>query len=117
MSDAPGSFDELPVDEPYPGVTRRIFSSDKATFMNYRFEPGARFPRHKHPSEQVTLVQSGTIEMTLGNGVQSLTAGQYSIAPPDVEHGIDAGDGGASIVAVVVPRRDGSSAYTVVEEA
>jgi quercetin dioxygenase-like cupin family protein len=117
MSDARGSFEELPVDEPYPGVTRRIFSSDKATFMNYRFEPRARFPRHTHPQEQVTLVQSGTIEMSLGDRVQSLTAGEYSIAPPDVEHGIQAGDGGASIVAVVVPRREESTGYTVVEEA
>jgi quercetin dioxygenase-like cupin family protein len=115
MSDGRGSFDTLPADEPYPGVTRRTFSSDNATFMNYRFAPGARFPRHTHPQEQVTLVQSGTIEMSLGDRVQSLSAGEYAIAPPDVEHGITAGEGGASIVAIVVPRREGSNPYTVVD--
>ncbi|HEY2770802.1 MAG TPA: cupin domain-containing protein [Solirubrobacteraceae bacterium] len=115
MSEVRGSFETLPVDEPYPGVTRRTFSSGNATFMNYRFVPGARFPRHTHPQEQVTLVQSGTIEMSLGDRLESLSAGEYSIAAPDVEHGITAGEGGASIVAIVVPRREGSNAYTVVD--
>jgi quercetin dioxygenase-like cupin family protein len=109
-----GSFDELEPDEVYAGVTRRSFSSAKATIVSYSFAPGAQFPRHRHPQEQVTLVQSGEIEMTIGEHTESLRGGDWTIAPAEVEHSITAGGDGAGIIAIVVPRRGASDAYTVV---
>jgi quercetin dioxygenase-like cupin family protein len=110
-----GSFDELEADEVYDGVTRRTFSSEQTTIMTYSFAPGARFPVHRHPQEQVTLVQSGEIEMTIGERTESLSAGDWMIAAPEVEHGITAGNEGASIIAIVAPRREASDAYTVID--
>jgi quercetin dioxygenase-like cupin family protein len=109
-----GTFDELPAEVPYDGVTRRSFSSDKATVTSYTFAPGATFPRHRHPQEQITLIQSGEVEMTIGDDVERLSAGDWWVVAPDVEHGITAGPGGATILAVVVPRRDSADAYTLV---
>lgn len=112
-----GSFHALESDQVYDGVVRRSFSSEQTTIMSYSFAPGARFPVHRHPQEQVTLVQSGEIEMTIGERRESLSAGDWTIAPPEVEHGITAGGDGASIIAVVVPRREASDAYTVIDVA
>jgi quercetin dioxygenase-like cupin family protein len=109
-----GSFDELPADAVYDGITRRNFSSEQATVTNYTFAPGATFPMHRHPQEQITLIQSGEIEMTIGDRVEHLEAGDWSVVQPDVEHGITAGAGGATLVAVVIPRRESPDAYTVV---
>jgi quercetin dioxygenase-like cupin family protein len=110
-----GSFHALEPDQVYDGVVRRSFSSAQATIMSYSFAAGAQFPVHRHPQEQVTLVQSGEIEMTIGARRESLSAGDWTIAPPEVEHGITAGGDGASIIAIVVPRRAASDAYTVVD--
>jgi quercetin dioxygenase-like cupin family protein len=110
-----GSFEELPADNAYAGITRRTFSSDRATVTSYSFTPGARFPLHRHPQEQITLIQSGEVEMTVGEKVDRLSAGDWSVVEPDIEHGITAGPEGAAIVAIVVPRREAADAYTVVE--
>lgn len=110
-----GSFEQLPADHAYAGVTRRTFSSSQATITSYTFTPGARFPLHRHPQEQITLIQSGDVEMTVGEQVDRLTAGDWSVVEPDIEHGITAGPDGAAIVAIVVPRREAADAYTVIE--
>ena len=118
MSDAArarvGAFDELAADEPHRGVTRRAFDSDGATVTSYEFEPGAEFPLHRHPQEQITLIEAGSVRMTLGGEQRELRRGAWSIVAGDVEHGIVAGPDGARIIAIVVPRRANADAYEVV---
>jgi quercetin dioxygenase-like cupin family protein len=109
-----GSFEGLAADGVYDGVTRRSFSSDRATVTNYTFAPGAKFPRHRHAQEQITLIQAGEVEMTIGDRVEHLTAGDWSVLEPEMEHGITAGPGGAAVVAIVVPRRESADAYAVI---
>lgn len=108
-----GSFDQLPADHVYDGVTRRTFTSDRATVTSYEFSPGAQFPLHRHPQEQITLIQAGEVEMTVGESVENLSAGDWAVVEPDVEHGITAGPAGAAVVAIVVPARASADAYTV----
>lgn len=112
-----GSFSALAAESPFAGVERRTFDSAGATVNQYVFEPGATFPRHRHAQEQITLVTRGSITLTVGDAVRELVAGDYSVLPGEVEHGITAGEAGAAIVAMIVPRREGAGQYTVVEEA
>jgi quercetin dioxygenase-like cupin family protein len=112
-----GSLESLPVAEPFPGLRRRSFDSAGATVNEYAFEPGARFPLHRHPQEQVTLVLEGEVEMTIDGRVSTLAAGAWSVVAPDVEHSITAGPQGARILAILVPRRSAADAYTVIAEA
>lgn len=111
-----GRFDDLAATEPYPGVQRRSFDSAKATVNRYTFEPGASFPIHRHPAEQITVIEQGDVEMTVDGDARKLVAGEWSVVAGDVEHGITAGGEGASILAIVVPRRESADAYTVVEQ-
>jgi quercetin dioxygenase-like cupin family protein len=104
-----GSFDELPVDEPWPGVHRRAFDAAGATVTHYDFDPGASFPLHSHPQEQITLVQEGEVEFTVGGEPQHLGAGEWSVVPPGVEHGLRAASSGARFLAIIVPRRGGAT--------
>ncbi|MDQ6817465.1 MAG: cupin domain-containing protein [Actinomycetota bacterium] len=110
-----GSFDQLPADELYAGVLRRTFSSSRATVTLYSFEAGAEFPRHRHPQEQITVVEAGEAEITIGDRTESLSAGGWAIVEPEVEHGLRAGPAGARVLAVVVPRRDHPGEYTVLQ--
>jgi quercetin dioxygenase-like cupin family protein len=110
-----GSFTDLPVEEPYPGLRRRSFDGARATVNEYVFEPRARFPMHRHLQEQITLVEDGDVELTVSGTTIALGAGDWSVVEPNVEHGIRAGERGARILAIVAPRRSSPSAYEVLE--
>jgi quercetin dioxygenase-like cupin family protein len=112
---ARGRFDDLPADGIYKGVVRRSFSSVHTTVTSYTFAPGARFPLHTHPQEQITLMQEGEAEMTIGDQVESLSPGDWTVVAAEAEHGVRAGPNGASFLAIVAPRRESSDAYTVFE--
>ena len=77
--DVRGSFSELPVEEPYEGLRRRTFDSEGATVNEYVFQPGARFPLHRHPQEQITLIEEGEVELTVGGRTSLLAAGDYTV--------------------------------------
>jgi quercetin dioxygenase-like cupin family protein len=109
-----GSLASLPQDEPYPGVRRRSFDAAGATVASYQFEPGAAFPAHRHPQEQITLIDQGSVRMLIAGEERPLRAGGWSIVAGDVPHGIVAGPDGARITAIIVPRRAHGDAYELV---
>ena len=100
------STPEPRVDSPYPGIRRRTFDTTQATVVEYRFEPGATFPLHSHPHEQITIIREGSVELTISGQVTKLDAGEWSAIPGHEEHGVTAGDDGASFLAILVPRRE-----------
>jgi quercetin dioxygenase-like cupin family protein len=102
---ATGRIDELQADAPYPGVLRRAFDAQGATVTAYEFQPGASFPVHRHEQEQITLIDQGAVRMRIGEQELELAAGAWSVVPPGIAHGITAGDAGARITAIIVPRR------------
>jgi quercetin dioxygenase-like cupin family protein len=108
-----GSFHALEETEPYAGLRRRTFDSDGATVNEYRFEPDASFPLHRHPEEQITLIAEGEVELTQAGATSRLGAGDWAITAGGVEHGIRAGAAGARIVAIIVPRRIFADSYTI----
>jgi quercetin dioxygenase-like cupin family protein len=110
-----GNFDALGVETPFPGVHRRTFSSQQATIAEYTFDAGARFPRHHHPQEQITLIRDGDVELVAGDRVERLGAGAWSVLAGGVEHGITAGADGARITAIVVPRRGDGTPFELVD--
>lgn len=106
-----GNFDAIAVDEPYPGVRRTAFDTSRATVTRYEFEPGAVFPLHRHPQEQITVLEAGEAEFTVAGEVKVLRPGAWSVVPPGIEHGMTAGRSGARFLAIVVPRRERRDAY------
>ena len=111
-----GDFGAQEPETPFPGIERRFFHSERSTVSRYTFLPGATFPLHRHSEEQVTMVEAGSLAFTVGDDVHELQAGAWSVVAGDIPHGITAGPDGATIVAIVSPRRATSSAYTVVDE-
>jgi quercetin dioxygenase-like cupin family protein len=93
------------VEAPYPGIRRRTFDTAQATIVEYSFEPGATFPLHSHPHEQIVVVREGSLDLTVGGQVTNLRQGEWSAIRGHEEHGVTAGDEGASFLAILVPRR------------
>lgn len=100
-----GSFAEIAGETPYPGIDRRVLTTSKATVQEYRFEPGASFPLHHHPQEQITLVIDGDLSFSAEGATRTLSAGMWSVVPGDATHGITAGASGARFLAILVPPR------------
>jgi quercetin dioxygenase-like cupin family protein len=112
---ATGRIEELEADAPYPGVVRRAFDGQGATVTTYEFQPGASFPVHRHEQEQITLIDEGAVRMTIGERELELAGGAWSVVPPGIAHGITAGDAGARITAIIVPRRQAPGDYQEVD--
>ncbi|MEZ5099257.1 MAG: cupin domain-containing protein [Thermoleophilia bacterium] len=99
------TFADLPVSEPYEGSTRRAIEGEKATVIRYTLDEGHAFPLHRHPEEQITLVEAGELDFTLGTETRRVQAGDYVVVPPDVEHCARSLRGTASLLCVVAPAR------------
>ncbi|HEX6715045.1 MAG TPA: cupin domain-containing protein [Thermoleophilaceae bacterium] len=100
-----GSFEQIRPETPYAGIDRRVLTTSKATVQEYRFEPGASFPIHHHAQEQITVVIDGEVSFSADGESRELAAGEWSVIPGDVPHGVTAGPAGARFIAILVPPR------------
>lgn len=70
------------------GVSRQIFGyDDQIMLVKARFEAEAVGILHEHYHAQVTYVESGLFEMTIGEEKKMLKKGDGFYAPPHVMHG------------------------------
>ena len=100
-------------ERPFEGVWRESYRSSKVSLAAYRFEPGAAFPRHSHPEEQITIFLEGDVEVKIGEETKGFGPGEVCVIAPEVEHEMRAGEEGARFVAMVVPPRERTDAYTI----
>jgi len=100
---------DLPSVAPRVGVARRRFLGDRIELIAYRYEPGTVFPRHVHPAEQMTIVQSGVLVFELDDGEVRLEAGEVISIPGSVPHGAHVpgdADGPTETLNVFTPVRE-----------
>lgn len=70
------------------GVHRKIMGyDDKIMLVHVAFDRGGIGPVHKHIHSQVTYVQKGKFEVTIGDETQILKEGDGFYIPPNVLHG------------------------------
>jgi quercetin dioxygenase-like cupin family protein len=67
------------------------------------FEPGASFPRHSHPGEEIIYVTQGTIEYEVAGKPVTVRAGEVLFIPSGVVHAAkNTGEGPAAELATYV---------------
>ncbi|MEM8996491.1 MAG: cupin domain-containing protein [Acidobacteriota bacterium] len=78
----------MPVEPAAPGMTRQVMGFDASLLVaRVTFEQGAIGEMHDHHHSQVTYVESGSFEVTIGDEVRTLGAGDSFYVPPHVSHG------------------------------
>ena len=92
MSDGTGgltraTWADLPIEEVMPGVSRQTLHGERQTMVRYVYAPGAVFPGHAHPEEQITLVIRGRIAFDIGGERVVLGPGEVAVIPGGVAHG------------------------------
>lgn len=89
------------------GVQRQMLCHDAGLMMvRVAFAAGAVGDLHHHPHRQVSYVESGRFEVTIGDDARELVAGDAFIVPPDAVHGVVALEAGVLIDVFSPPRED-----------
>jgi quercetin dioxygenase-like cupin family protein len=96
----------LPTEEVLPGVIRQTVQGERQTLVRYWYAPGAVFPVHTHPEEQITAVLSGRIRFEVAGNVREFGAGEVVVIPGGVPHGaVVVGDEPVETLNALSPRR------------
>ncbi|OQP47441.1 cupin [Niastella yeongjuensis] len=79
---------DIPWEDVGNGITRQIFGyDDKVMLVKAKFVTGGVGTMHQHPHSQVTYVDSGVFEMTIGDQKKIIRKGDGYYVPPNVLHG------------------------------
>jgi len=79
---------EIPWQDLGGGLKRKIMSYDETMMMvKIVFEKGGIGTQHKHVHTQMSYVESGVFEVTIGDKKQILKAGDGYYIPSNVMHG------------------------------
>jgi quercetin dioxygenase-like cupin family protein len=70
------------------GIQRQLYGYDnKVMLVKVKFEAGAIGQLHEHHHTQVTYVESGVFEMTIGEAKKTIRKGDGYYVPPNEIHG------------------------------
>lgn len=80
---------DAPIETVDTGVTRQVLGHDSHLMaVRVTFKAGAVGYVHTHPHRQVTYVESGTFDATLGEERQRIGPGDTYFVPPGLPHGV-----------------------------
>lgn len=110
------NWDDVPLETVLPGITRAIVHGARQSLVRYRYEPGAVFPEHSHPQEQVTAVLSGRIAFEISGERRVLGPGDVAVIPGGVPHGAEVvGSEVVDTLNALSPRRDDAPTFDPAE--
>jgi amino-acid N-acetyltransferase len=77
----------LPLRPDVPGAAMWAVALERAMLTYFELQPNARFERHRHPSEQITLVLEGELFFEVeGRSEVRVRAGEVIALPANVPH-------------------------------
>jgi quercetin dioxygenase-like cupin family protein len=80
--------EDIPWVNAAPGIQRQVYGYDERIMLvKVKFEKGALGAVHKHYHVQVSYVESGEFEITIGDEKKTLNAGDGFHVPSDTLHG------------------------------
>ena len=98
---------EMPWEDHGNGIQRQVFGYDERVMLvKAKFEAGAIGTLHEHHHTQVTYVDSGVFEMTIGSEKKVIRKGDGFYVPPHAIHGCVCLEPGILIDAFTPHRED-----------
>lgn len=89
-----------------PGVSAKIASGEKLMFSLVTLDPDAVVPEHSHPHEQMGMIVSGEMELTVAGEARRLRGNDLYVIPGGVRHKAVAGPKGATVLDAFSPPRE-----------
>ncbi|HSL92956.1 MAG TPA: cupin domain-containing protein [Candidatus Limnocylindrales bacterium] len=89
-----------------PGVTAKIASGEKLMFSLVTLDPNAVVPEHSHPHEQMGMMVSGEMELSVAGKTRRLSGNDIYLIPGCVPHKVVTGPSGAMALDAFSPPRE-----------
>lgn len=91
---------------PAPGIELRAIHGERLSLAHFRFAPGTPLAAHAHPHEQIGMLLSGRMELTIGEMTQTVAAGEAWCIPAGTVHAARCLEGPAEVVEAFAPVRN-----------
>jgi quercetin dioxygenase-like cupin family protein len=69
-----------------PKLSQQVFKSKNVMIVNYVYDPGLEFEEHSHTQEQIMIVQSGVLNLSVAGEKVELRAGDICSVFPNIRH-------------------------------
>lgn len=100
------SFSELPFRPLNERVSTRLIEGDQLMYVEHRAKKGHRAINDQHVSEQLSLVASGSLRVTIANKVYTLKPGDAIWIPSNVVHTVEVLEDSVVIEVFSPPRNE-----------
>lgn len=77
---------DAPAKQLSPGIKGHYIHGNQTTIGLVEIKKGSVLALHHHPHEQITYIVEGQLDMTIGDGEYSLTAGMCHVIPSNTPH-------------------------------
>jgi quercetin dioxygenase-like cupin family protein len=102
----PKTWDIIEEERVSPSATRKMLWGQNIMATRWELAPDAVLPLHDHVSEQLTIVERGSVTLSFpGVSDVTLKEGQMLIIPPSVPHSVKVGPGGCTALDLFSPIR------------
>ena len=95
----------------WEAVSVRAVHGERITLGVVELDPNTVVPEHRHETEQLGMVLSGSLSFRVGDESRELGPGGTWCIPANVAHDVVTGPDGAVVLDVFVPPRDDWSAF------
>lgn len=96
-------------------INRKMFWGENVMVTRWRLAPNAIVPVHDHVSEQITMVETGSIVLSFPDQELQLRGGDMIVIPSSRPHGVTVGPEGCVAVDIFSPIRkdfiEGTASY------
>jgi quercetin dioxygenase-like cupin family protein len=107
-------WNAVPVEKMTETVSRQVIHSDTMTVARLYLAKGAVVPRHSHPNEQISTVESGSLRFLFDDGETVASQGESMQIPGGAPHSVEALEDSVALDLFSPPREDwirGDDAY------
>ena len=91
---------------PAPGIERRMAVGDRLMICRLRFDPLVVTPVHRHPHEQMTMVERGRVRFFIEGEERVVRPGDVLHFRSNIEHGATMMDEEVVLVDIFTPVRE-----------
>jgi len=82
------AWNDIPNEELNPVAKRRVLHADSITVARLFLAKGAVVPRHSHPNEQITMMESGKLRFIFDDSEVVVEGGQIVQIPGGEPHAV-----------------------------
>jgi quercetin dioxygenase-like cupin family protein len=100
------NWDEIPFENIGAGIERQMIVGEKMMICRLRFAPKTITPAHRHPHEQMTIVEKGKVLFTLEDEQQVFAPGDVLHFPSNFWHGATMLDDEVILIDIFSPIRE-----------